>query len=1395
MAQLLLDSAGAEGAATQPPPAIAGNDVAGEALKVFISYSHADRIVADALVEALEKNGFSVIIDRRDLPYGEEWQGELAAFIAQSDTVVWLVSPASVKSKWCNWELGEVVRLSKRLVPVRVRDIDPGVLPESLGKIHLLPVEGAYVPSAHEADLVGALNTDRAWLKQATGLGERAREWSGKSRDGALQLRGRALTEAEAWSQTRPRGEAPAPASEILELILASRRAQDRRRRMTVAGSIAAAIVAFVLAAAAVWFGLEAQEQAAEAERQRNAAQENERRAQEERTAALSAEASRMASLALPHLSNGRPDIAMAMALDVAPRSASDDIPFSPELENVLRRAYEQTPAPIERRAVDNAYRLATSPDGGLVAVGTAGNAKGIVQIFDAVTLKERVRFQAIDEEVMNLEFSPDGRSIAVGGGNRAAGIWDVETGALRLELPLPEGSYKFTKMVRFSPDGSFIVVSTAGNAALVFDAATGELKHILPGPDFDEMVERIAEKIDGARDPIRMSMGEMQFSMFGAAMDVAISADSELIAVTGASNLDGAVNVFNARDGTLRRLLIGDEASVVPASHSTGDVLAFSPDGKTLFASPRPERLNAWDLDSGALRMASPIRNTTTFAVSADGRVLVSGHQGGAIGIHCVEGSQETVTVAAHTDTVEWIVADDERKLMVSASADGTAKVWRLPSWSDVCDVATGEETEALAAMKPLLVLAGSRSPVFRAAFSSDGKNVFTVSQDGVLRAWPLPARLDPLLLYVGDNTVDPEDRARDIVVTEDGGKVFVNVRDAMSYDVFSVDVRSGEATRIEDVNAIAPSGPGDAPRFFHRFDQYWTDGADYEINRTFDTWSGPVSRDGRRAVRVERKDARFDDGVPVLIDVESGKDLAALQVGDRAAYEYEVHFSRDGRLLFALVETGDGESGDQLGIWDARDGTMKALSSPIEGYSLVFNHHFSDDGSVILLEEDTQAYLFRLVGDALEPIAVRGGPRASGARALSADGSLVVEPRRDGTIALIRTDGENTPEMVRRLGDKAISFVAISPDNRYVAAVDLANTLTIHSIETAITPVSAQLMAKVHDVRFLPDGKTVFVVDVDGYVWIAPLSPGSEVSDDPFVFVDWLRASRRSLVSAGDRATFGLRSADKRNRPDLENLPVFAVPARMENAAPNGDAVKCDRLAANRFDHNHRGPGVTFDALDARAALPVCARALEQSADDPQTLYQVARIHDKLGNAQQAVDGYLLAAEKNYAAAMRGIARLINLDKSGDLKAPHDAAYWTDRAAEAGDPWSLAARATDIVARAKLGQGIGEALTLLEAAGVPNRAQAAMTLASRLPELGQDPAILERAHFVALLGWELSETMADPNPFDDSQVMRWTTDFLRDRARQMPPDDLVSLYRRVRDWMAAMGHAAGTP
>jgi pSer/pThr/pTyr-binding forkhead associated (FHA) protein len=219
-----------------------------EKLRIFISYSRRDMDAADKLVSALEKSGFEVIVDRRHLPYGEEWQRELADFVRSSDTVLFLISSDSVTSQWCKWELGQVTEHRKRLFPLAIGPVAVEDLPEEISKIHILPPVGLFDLNTHLPELVQALNTDRAWVKEHARLADWAREWRTRGKPRAMLLRGAALEAAEIWQYQRPKSEKAAAA--VLELIKASQRGRLGRRASWTAGA-AAVLTGIGLVAAA----------------------------------------------------------------------------------------------------------------------------------------------------------------------------------------------------------------------------------------------------------------------------------------------------------------------------------------------------------------------------------------------------------------------------------------------------------------------------------------------------------------------------------------------------------------------------------------------------------------------------------------------------------------------------------------------------------------------------------------------------------------------------------------------------------------------------------------------------------------------------------------------------------------------------------------------------------------------------------------------------------------------------------------------------------------------------------------------------------------------------------------------------------------------------------------
>ena len=95
----------------------------GGKLRVFISYSRNDLNFADQLKAALDAWGFECSIDRHAISGGEEWKRRLGNLISESDTVVFVLSPTSARSKICIWEVEKAERLGKRILPANCRPL------------------------------------------------------------------------------------------------------------------------------------------------------------------------------------------------------------------------------------------------------------------------------------------------------------------------------------------------------------------------------------------------------------------------------------------------------------------------------------------------------------------------------------------------------------------------------------------------------------------------------------------------------------------------------------------------------------------------------------------------------------------------------------------------------------------------------------------------------------------------------------------------------------------------------------------------------------------------------------------------------------------------------------------------------------------------------------------------------------------------------------------------------------------------------------------------------------------------------------------------------------------------------------------------------------------------
>jgi hypothetical protein len=88
--------------------------------QIFLSYAGGDRATARRLAEGLREQSLSVWTDELLSP-GDNWAARMADALGQSDAMVVLLSPESVKSEWVRRDIAYALtsqRFEHRLIPV-----------------------------------------------------------------------------------------------------------------------------------------------------------------------------------------------------------------------------------------------------------------------------------------------------------------------------------------------------------------------------------------------------------------------------------------------------------------------------------------------------------------------------------------------------------------------------------------------------------------------------------------------------------------------------------------------------------------------------------------------------------------------------------------------------------------------------------------------------------------------------------------------------------------------------------------------------------------------------------------------------------------------------------------------------------------------------------------------------------------------------------------------------------------------------------------------------------------------------------------------------------------------------------------------------------------------------
>jgi len=170
--------------------------------QVFLSYTDEDRAMMETIRTRLRREGITVWTNTTDIQTGEEFEEAIKRGIEQADTVIYLLSPDSLKSYFARQELEYALSLNKRIIPVLVRETLSTAIPSSLQNLHYIDVtdnikkENYYLD---ESQLLKILQQDAAYYNEHKILLTKALKWKRQHENSSILLRGYNLRSAETW--------------------------------------------------------------------------------------------------------------------------------------------------------------------------------------------------------------------------------------------------------------------------------------------------------------------------------------------------------------------------------------------------------------------------------------------------------------------------------------------------------------------------------------------------------------------------------------------------------------------------------------------------------------------------------------------------------------------------------------------------------------------------------------------------------------------------------------------------------------------------------------------------------------------------------------------------------------------------------------------------------------------------------------------------------------------------------------------------------------------------------------------------------------------------------------------------------------------------------------------